>query len=61
MERYYGESVGRYIGHFYRQGQAFLIKELKELGIDIVYKEYPVGHGVAPQNFYDFKNWLLQH
>lgn len=33
---------------------------LKELGIDIVYKEYPVGHGVAPQNFFDFKNWLNQ-
>ena len=33
---------------------------LKELGIEIVYKEYPVGHGVAPQNFYDFKNWLQQ-
>ncbi|WP_313806378.1 alpha/beta fold hydrolase [Flavobacterium sp.] len=31
---------------------------LKDLGLDIVYKEYPVGHGVAPQNFYDFKNWL---
>jgi phospholipase/carboxylesterase len=24
----------------------------------IMYKEYPVGHGVAPQNFWDFKNWL---
>jgi phospholipase/carboxylesterase len=35
------------------------IPKLKELGIDIVYKEYPVGHGVAPQNFFDFKNWLL--
>ncbi|MEC4004957.1 alpha/beta fold hydrolase [Flavobacterium sp. SUN052] len=33
---------------------------LKELGIDIVYKEYTVGHGVAPQNFFDFKNWLEQ-
>jgi phospholipase/carboxylesterase len=33
---------------------------LKELGIEIVYKEYPVGHGVGPQNFYDFKNWLQQ-
>ena len=33
---------------------------LKELGIEIVYKEYPVGHGVAPQNFFDFKNWLQQ-
>lgn len=30
------------------------------LGIENVYKEYPVGHGVTPQNFYDFKNWLLQ-
>ncbi|MFZ4106148.1 alpha/beta hydrolase [Flavobacterium sp.] len=28
------------------------------LGIEVVYKEYPIGHGVAPQNFYDFKNWL---
>lgn len=31
---------------------------LKTIGIDIVYKEYPVGHGVAPQNFFDFRNWL---
>lgn len=35
------------------------IPKIKELGIDIMYKEYPVGHGVAPQNFFDFKNWLL--
>lgn len=34
---------------------------LDDLGIESTYKEYPVGHGVAPQNFYDFKNWLLQH
>lgn len=34
---------------------------LDSLGIENVYKEYPVGHGVAPQNFYDFKNWLLQN
>ncbi|MGV1011630.1 MAG: alpha/beta hydrolase [Flavobacterium sp.] len=33
---------------------------LTQLGIEVVYKEYPIGHGVAPQNFYDFKNWL-QH
>lgn len=33
---------------------------LEKLGITITYKEYPVGHGVAPQNFYDFKNWLLE-
>ena len=33
---------------------------LENLGIAVSYKEYPVGHGVAPQNFYDFKNWLLE-
>lgn len=33
---------------------------LKALELDVVYKEYPVGHGVAPQNFYDFKSWLQQ-
>jgi len=33
---------------------------LQQLGIDIVYEEYPVGHGIAQQNFYDFKNWLIQ-
>jgi phospholipase/carboxylesterase len=31
---------------------------LKDLKIDSTYKEYNVGHGVSPQNFYDFKNWL---
>ena len=31
---------------------------LKALNINPIYKEYPVGHGVAPQNFYDFKGWL---
>ncbi len=35
------------------------IPVIEDLGIAIVYKEYPVGHGVAPQNFFDFKNWLL--
>jgi|SRR6218665_274575 len=34
------------------------IPALENLGISVVYKEYPVGHGVAPQNFFDFKNWL---
>jgi phospholipase/carboxylesterase len=34
---------------------------LEKLGINTTYKEYPVGHGVAPQNFYDFKNWLLEN
>ena len=31
---------------------------LENLGLEVTYKEYPVGHGVAPQNFFDFKNWL---
>jgi phospholipase/carboxylesterase len=35
--------------------------ELSQLGIDIIYKEYPIGHGVSPQNFYDFKTWLSNH
>ena len=34
---------------------------LKELGIETALKEYPVGHGVAPQNFYDAKSWLEAH
>ncbi|WP_299525548.1 alpha/beta fold hydrolase [Winogradskyella sp.] len=34
---------------------------LDALEINHIYKEYPVGHGVAPQNFYDFKNWLRQY
>lgn len=31
---------------------------LKELGITNVYEEFPVGHGVNPQNFMSFKRWL---
>ena len=34
---------------------------LNSLKINHVYSEYPVGHGVAPQNFHDFKNWLQKH
>ncbi len=34
---------------------------LKNLSINHVYSEYPVGHGVAPQNFYDFKDWLVKY
>ena len=34
---------------------------LKNLNINHVYKEYPVGHGVAPQNFYDFRDWLKDY
>lgn len=33
---------------------------LKKLGIKTELKKYPVGHGVAPQNFYDFKEWLVE-
>ncbi|MGR7814179.1 alpha/beta hydrolase [Lacinutrix undariae] len=31
---------------------------LSKLSIKHVYNEFPVGHGVAPQNFYEFKTWL---
>ncbi|NRR93014.1 alpha/beta fold hydrolase [Winogradskyella undariae] len=34
---------------------------LTTLGIDNVFTEYPVGHGVAPQNFHDLKAWLENH
>lgn len=34
---------------------------LEALNINHIYKEYPVGHGVAPQNFYDLKDWLNQN
>lgn len=32
---------------------------LDSLQISNTYNEFPVGHGVAPQNFYEFKNWLV--
>jgi phospholipase/carboxylesterase len=32
---------------------------LEKLKIESVYKEYPIGHGISPQIFNDFKNWLL--
>ena len=38
-----------------RQVEPFLIKH----HIKHVYSEFPVGHGVAPQNFYDLKEWLI--
>jgi len=31
---------------------------LDNLNIECSYSEFPVGHGVAPQNFYEFKDWL---
>jgi phospholipase/carboxylesterase len=33
---------------------------LERLGIETTYKEYPIGHGISPQNFYDFRKWLLE-
>ncbi|WP_339631434.1 alpha/beta hydrolase [Bizionia echini] len=34
-------------------------KFLNSLNIKNQYAEFPVGHGVAPQNFYDFRAWLV--
>jgi phospholipase/carboxylesterase len=31
---------------------------LSKLNIKHVYSEFPVGHGVAPQNFHELKDWL---
>jgi phospholipase/carboxylesterase len=33
---------------------------LNKLKIGNSYKEYPVGHGVAPQNFYDLHAWIKE-
>lgn len=33
---------------------------LEKLSLEVEYQEYPIGHGVSPKNFFDFKNWLLQ-
>ena len=34
---------------------------LKSLGIAYKYEKFPVGHGVTPQNFYSFRNWLINN
>lgn len=31
---------------------------LTQLDLTHTYKEYPIGHGISPQVFFDFKNWL---
>ena len=36
-------------------------KFLSALNINHQYSEFPVGHGVSPQNFYEFKKWLLKN
>ncbi len=33
---------------------------LNSLNIKHKYSEFPVGHGVAPQNFYELKEWLMK-
>ncbi len=33
---------------------------LSKLGIESSLSEFPVGHGVHPTNFYEFKEWLLK-
>ena len=34
---------------------------METLGVNFKYSEFPVGHGVAPQNFYEFREWLKAH
>ena len=33
---------------------------LDSIGVKCRYEEFPVGHGVSPQNFYSFREWLTQ-
>lgn len=33
---------------------------LKQFTPNVIYEEYPIGHGVSPQNFYGFKTWLTK-
>ena len=33
---------------------------LENLGLAVAYQEYPIGHGVSPKNFFDFKTWLTK-
>lgn len=33
---------------------------LENLNINCAYSEFPVGHGVAPQNFQELKEWLVE-
>lgn len=33
---------------------------LDKLKIENTYSEFPVGHGVTPQNFYEFRTWLKE-
>lgn len=31
---------------------------LSNYNIEVDFYSYPIGHGISPQNFFDFKNWL---
>ncbi|PRP66719.1 alpha/beta hydrolase [Nonlabens agnitus] len=31
---------------------------MERLDVDYVFKQYPMGHGVSPENFHDMKRWL---
>lgn len=31
---------------------------LSNYNIEVDFHSYPIGHGISPQNFFDFKNWL---
>ena len=33
---------------------------LDSIDVKYRYEEFPVGHGVSPQNFYSFREWLTQ-
>jgi len=33
---------------------------LEKLNIPFTFQEYPVGHGVAPQNFFDLERWVRE-
>ena len=33
---------------------------LKRIGVQVQFEEFPIGHGVSPQNFQSLKNWLQQ-
>ena len=34
---------------------------LKKIGVKCDYSEFPIGHGVSPQNFHDLNTWLEHH
>ena len=33
---------------------------MQDLGIDLKFDEFPIGHGVSPQNFQALKEWLAR-